>query len=53
MLAEAERIVRETYPNVEKMAIISGVGVREYYEKRGYELMEEYMIKSLHSSFSA
>ena len=29
-----------------KVAIISGVGVREYYEKNGYELVHNYMIKS-------
>ncbi|MDA3837263.1 MAG: tRNA uridine(34) 5-carboxymethylaminomethyl modification radical SAM/GNAT enzyme Elp3, partial [Nanoarchaeota archaeon] len=30
-----------------KIAIISGVGVREYYRKLGYSLQGEYMIKSL------
>lgn len=30
-----------------KMAIISGVGVREYYENRGYTLEETYMTKAL------
>jgi histone acetyltransferase (RNA polymerase elongator complex component) len=29
------------------MAVIAGVGVRGYYEKRGYHLEKEYMIKSL------
>jgi elongator complex protein 3 len=30
-----------------KMAVISGVGVREYYKKQGFELGETYMIKDL------
>ena len=30
-----------------KIAIISGVGVREYYKKRGYELRGTYMCKDL------
>ncbi len=29
------------------MAIISGVGVREYYRKFGYELEDAYMTKEL------
>ncbi len=45
MIAEAERIIREKYPTIEKMAVISGVGVRGYYEKRGYALDGEYMVK--------
>ncbi len=38
MLAEAEKIIQEKYPTIKRMAIISGVGVRAYYEKRGYKL---------------
>ena len=30
-----------------KIAVISGVGVREYYKKQGYKLIEPYMIKEL------
>ena len=45
MIAEAEKIIREKYPTIEKMAVISGVGVRGYYEKRGYVLDGEYMVK--------
>lgn len=45
MIAEAEKIIREKYPTIEKMAVISGVGVRGYYEKRGYALDGEYMVK--------
>lgn len=47
MLAEAEKIITEKYPTITKMAVISGVGVRAYYEKRGYTLDGEYMIKNL------
>ncbi len=46
LLQEAERIAREEY-GVRRMAVISGVGAREYYRKFGYELVETYMIKSL------
>lgn len=31
----------------EQMAIISGIGVRDYYRKRGYELRGSYMMKHL------
>ena len=31
------------------MAIISGIGVREYYAKRGYHLDGTYMIKNLYT----
>lgn len=33
--------------NCEKIAVISGVGVREYYAKNGYKLMDTYMTKLL------
>lgn len=45
MLAEAEKIIREKYPTITRMAVISGVGVRAYYERRGYRLEGEYMVK--------
>lgn len=47
MLAAAEKIVKETYPEIKKMAVISGVGVRGYYEKQGYSIEDEYMTKKL------
>lgn len=31
----------------DQMAIISGIGVRDYYRKRGYELRGSYMMKNL------
>ncbi len=45
LLAEAERIAKEA--GYSKMAIISGIGVREYYRKLGYHLEGTYMVKSL------
>ncbi len=45
LLARAEEIAKEN--GFEKMAIISGVGVREYYRKFGYELEGPYMCKKL------
>ncbi|MDD2694180.1 MAG: tRNA uridine(34) 5-carboxymethylaminomethyl modification radical SAM/GNAT enzyme Elp3 [Candidatus Gracilibacteria bacterium] len=47
MMQEMERIVREKYPEIQKLAVISGVGVRQYYEKHGYSLEGEYMMKYL------
>ena len=47
MMAEAEMIVREKYPKIRKIAVISGIGAREYYRKIEYILEEEYMIKVL------
>jgi elongator complex protein 3 len=45
LLERAEEISkREGY---KKVAIISGVGVRNYYRKWGYELLSTYMVKSL------
>jgi elongator complex protein 3 len=47
MVKEAERIAKKEY-KLNKIAIISGVGVRNYYkEKLGYKLKDGYMIKSL------
>ena len=34
--------------NVDKVAVISGVGVREYYENIGYKLERNYMIKTIY-----
>ncbi len=46
LIQEAEKIAREEF-GVRKIAIISGVGVREYYRKLGYRLWEEYMVKKV------
>jgi len=45
LLDEAERIAKEN--SKKKMVIISGVGVRQYYRKRGYSLEGPYMAKRL------
>jgi elongator complex protein 3 len=43
-----ERAEEITYDyGLNKIAVISGIGVREYYKKRGFELQGTYMIKSL------
>ncbi|KAG9318741.1 histone acetyltransferase ELP3 [Chiua virens] len=46
LMEEAERIAREEHGSV-KLAVISGVGTRDYYRKLGYELDGPYMSKSL------
>jgi len=45
LISIAEKIALEN--SFKKMAIISGVGVRDYYRKYGYEKIGSYMIKSL------
>lgn len=45
LLAEAERIARDA--GYTKLAVISGIGVREYYRKWGYRLEGTYMVKEL------
>ena len=45
-MEEAERIAREEH-NSKKLAVISGVGTRNYYRKLGYELDGPYMSKRL------
>lgn len=45
LMAEAERLSREA--GFKKIAVISGVGVREYYRKLGYVLKGAYMVKTL------
>ena len=45
LIAEAELIAKDA--GYAKLAIISGIGVREYYRKLGYELEGTYMVKYL------
>ena len=33
-----------------KISVISGVGVREYYQKNGYMLIDNYMVKHMYRS---
>jgi len=46
LIALAEKITKKEF-GLSKIAVISGVGVREYYRKLGYRLKDEYMIKNL------
>lgn len=43
LIIEAEKIAMKN--NIYKIAIISGTGVRNYYKKFGYNLIDTYMIK--------
>ncbi|TSN30229.1 Elongator complex protein 3 [Bagarius yarrelli] len=47
LMEEAERIARDEHGST-KLAVISGVGTRNYYRKMGYELEGPYMLKHLH-----
>ncbi|XP_057578593.1 elongator complex protein 3 isoform X1 [Hippopotamus amphibius kiboko] len=46
LMEEAERIAREEHGSG-KIAVISGVGTRNYYRKIGYRLQGPYMVKNL------
>lgn len=45
LIEESEKIAKENW--FKKMAVIAWIGVRQYYEKRWYSLIWEYMIKKL------
>jgi len=45
LIARAEEIAQEA--GFDKISVISGVGVRDYYRKFDYELEGEYMVKTL------
>lgn len=45
LVKEAEKIAKKN--NYKKVAVISGVGVREYYRKLGYRQKGTYMLKSI------
>lgn len=45
LVAKAEELAKEN--GYHKIAIISGTGVREYYKKLGYKLIDTYMIKNM------
>ena len=45
LLAEAERIAMKN--KYEKIAVISGIGVRDYYRKLGYRLNGTYMVRTI------
>jgi elongator complex protein 3 len=46
LLNEAERIAREEF-DARSLFVLSGVGARPYYRKRGYALRDYYMTKKL------
>eukprot|EP00038_Savillea_parva_P026710 m.55790 g.55790 ORF g.55790 m.55790 type:complete len:561 (+) comp7630_c0_seq2:132-1814(+) len=46
LMEEAARIARVEHGSV-KLAVISGVGTRDYYRKLGYELEGPYMVKDI------
>ena len=46
LIQEAEKIARKQ--GFKKIAVISGIGVREYYKNLGYHIENTYMIKNLH-----
>ncbi|XP_070705876.1 elongator complex protein 3 [Pempheris klunzingeri] len=46
LMEEAARIARDEHGS-SKLAVISGVGTRNYYRKMGYELEGPYMVKDL------
>jgi len=47
LLKEAEKIVKQNKFN--QIAVISGIGVREYYKKQNYKLKDTYMIKLMNN----
>jgi elongator complex protein 3 len=49
LLRIAEQIAQKN--GSEQMAVISGIGVRDYYKKQGYELRGTYMMKKLPLTF--
>ena len=46
LIREAEKIAKEEF-GLEKIAIIAGIGAREYFRKLGYKLRNTYMIKKI------
>ncbi len=49
LISKAEEICIKN--KINKLSIISGVGVREYYSNLGYHLQDTYMVKELNSTF--
>jgi elongator complex protein 3 len=46
LVKEAEKITKKEF-NLNKIAVISGVGVRSYFKKLGYKLKDTYMVKNI------
>jgi len=51
LMAEAEKLAREN--GYKKIAVIAGIGVRNYYRKLGYQQQGTYLIKNLAKKRSA
>jgi len=47
LMKKAEQIVKKEF-QINKMAVISGIGVRGYYKKLGYKLKDTYMVKKIY-----
>jgi len=47
LMKEAEKIAKKE--KMKRISVISGIGVREYYRKLGYNLENTYMVKDLES----
>ncbi|MCX6744977.1 MAG: tRNA uridine(34) 5-carboxymethylaminomethyl modification radical SAM/GNAT enzyme Elp3 [Candidatus Parcubacteria bacterium] len=45
LLAQAEKIVHKH--KISTITVISGIGVRKYYEKLGYKLQQTYLVKNI------
>ena len=45
LLKAAEHIAMDN--NFNKISVISGIGVTEYYKKRGYKLQDHFMVKNI------
>ena len=45
MMESVDEIVRKE--KIKKIAVISGIGVRGYYRKLGYQLEGTYMVKKI------
>jgi len=45
LIREAEKIARDH--GYQKIVVIAGVGVREYFKKNGYQLQNSYMVKQI------
>jgi elongator complex protein 3 len=46
LVAKAERITKKEF-GLKKIAVISGIGVRDYYRHLGYKLEGTYMVKNV------
>jgi elongator complex protein 3 len=51
LLREAERLARDEFRR-NWIAILSGVGAREYYRAEGYQLRADYMVKNISAEVS-